>query len=93
MVRKPGVVSFAGGTRGTERFESFPAVRAVNRARSLTGHEREHDREDERERATAQTPSCGNHGEAGVMHTCSRPSGTPARVISDDTILRTLQQS
>ena len=86
MVRKVGVVSFADATRGTDGFESFPAVRAVNRDRSLTGHEREHDREDERNCASAQTPSCGSHGEVGVMHTQSRPSTTPARVTDNDTI-------
>ena len=72
---------FDGDTRDAEGFGAFPAVRALNRAGSLAGHEREHDREDERNRAPVRDARCGDHGGAGFI--AHSPAGEP----DDDTML------
>ncbi len=56
------------------------AVRALNRARLLTGREREHDREDERQRTTARTTRRGYHGRPESSPTPPRASRTPAYI-------------
>ena len=74
------IVSFAAGSRNARRFGVFRAVRALNRPRSLTGREREHDREDERQRTTARTTRCGDHGTLESSPTPPRASRTPSCV-------------
>ena len=76
-------MAFAGGTRGAERFGPFPAIRAANRVRSLTGHERDRRREDEGKRAAARAPGCGGHGGPRVIDHSPRIGGNTEPRLND----------
>ena len=79
------IVSFADGTRNAKMVGVFRAVRALNRARSLTGHER--DREDEKQRTTARTTRCGDHGRLKVIADSPAGESNTGLRAEDDTML------